>query len=254
MEEKFNKVIEEFKKQTEKECYRVELVDGVPTILDDKLGGQPYLPVGEEMPKDEDGNYMPLLLQINLKNIDLKGYPNEGILQIYTDKDVNYPCEYAVRYYKEGLEYQNELPEVDVSNYIVNKSIKIRTEKDICHMTPSDYRFVNVMCNIVNDLYNANVTNSRQLDNFFGDFDWYGKTRDVIKIHSSNIGGYPEFTQTDPRYSKIKDKDECLFKLDSYLNTSEINIGDSGILFALISQEDIEKNNFENAVVDWDCY
>lgn len=254
MEEKFNKIMEEFKKQTEKECYRVELVDGLTTILDDKLGGQPYLPIGEEMPKDKDGSYMPLLLQINLKNIDLKGYPKKGILQIYTDKDVDYPCKYAVRYYEEGLKYQTELPNVDVSNYIVNKSFKIKTEKDTCHMSPEDYRFVDVMCKIIKDLYNVEINDFRQLDDFFCDFDWYGKIRESVKIHSCNIGGYPDFTQTDPRYSKIKNKDECLFKIDSYANIREINIGDAGILFTLISQEDIENNNFENAVVDWDCY
>ena len=30
-------------------------------------------------------------------------------------------------------------------------------------------------------------------------------------------------------------------------------IGDSGIIFAFISKEDIESGNFENAIVDWDC-
>jgi len=253
MEEKFNKIMEEFKKLTEKECYRVELEDGVVSILDDKLGGQPYLPIGEEIPKDSEGNYMPLLLQVNLKNIDLEGYPKKGILQIYTDKDVNYPCEYAVRYYEEGLEYQTDLPDVDVSNYIVNKSFKIKTEKDTCHMMPGDYRFVDIVCKIVKDLYNVDVNNFGQLDDFFGDFDWYGKARDMVKVHPCNIGGYPDFTQNDPRNSRIKNKDECLFKIDSYTNMNEINIGDAGILFTLISQEDIENNNFENAVVDWDC-
>lgn len=77
MEEKILKLAEVFKEKTKKECYKVNVVDGEVGILDDKLGGKPYLPVGEEYPKDNSGEYMPLLLQVNLKNIDLKGYPKK---------------------------------------------------------------------------------------------------------------------------------------------------------------------------------
>ena len=38
-------------------------------------------------PKDKDGNYMPLLLQVNLKNVDLVNFPKKGILEIFTDKE-----------------------------------------------------------------------------------------------------------------------------------------------------------------------
>ena len=53
MQEKYNKVIEEFKKRASKECYEVKLIDEVPSILDNKIGGLPYLPVNEEYPKDK---------------------------------------------------------------------------------------------------------------------------------------------------------------------------------------------------------
>ncbi len=84
MEEKFKKVVEKFKEATEKECYKVLLLEDAPGIMDDKIGGQPYLPIGEEYPKDKDGNFMPLLLQVNLKNVDLANFPKKGILEIFT--------------------------------------------------------------------------------------------------------------------------------------------------------------------------
>ena len=74
MKEKFAKVIEQFKNKTEKECYSIKCVEGTPNILDDKIGGQSYLPIGEEYPKDKNGNPMPLLIQINLGNIDLENF------------------------------------------------------------------------------------------------------------------------------------------------------------------------------------
>lgn len=253
MEEKFKLVIEEFKKATEKECYKVLLLEGEPSILDDKIGGKPYLPIGEEYPKDKDGNYMPLLLQVNLKNVDLVNYPKKGILEIFTDKDVDYPCQYAIRYYEEGLEYQKDLTNIDISNYIVNKPIKIKLEKDICHMTINDYKFTNIICPIINKIYDTNINNYRELEDFFGDFAWYDKIRDELSNPTITIGGYPDFTQSDPRYNKLQGKEECIFKLDSWGNGNLFSIGDSGILFALISLDDLKNGRFENTVVDWDC-
>lgn len=253
MDEKFKLVVEEFKKATEKECYKVLLLEDEPNILDDKIGGQPYLPIGEELPKDKDGNFMPLLLQVNLKNIDLDNFPKKGILEIFTDKDVDYPCQYAIRYYEEGLEYQTDLPTIDTSHYIIEKSVKIKLEKDICHMTINDYKFTSIICPLVNKIYNTNVNNYGQLEDFFGDFAWYDKIRDELSNPAITIGGYPDFTQSDPRYDRLQGKEECLFKLDSWTNSNLFNIGDCGILFTLISLEDLKNDNFDNAVVDWDC-
>ena len=80
------------------------------------------------------------------------------------------------------------------------------------------------------------------------------KIRDELSNPAITIGGYPDFTQSDPRYGRLSGKEECLFKLDSWTNGNLFNIGDCGILFTLISLEDLKNNNFENAVVDWDCY
>lgn len=252
MDEKFNKVIEKFKELTKKECYRVELTDEIPDILDNKIGGKPYLPLGEEYPKDNNGNYMPLLLQINLADINLEDYPKTGILEIFTDKDVEYPCQYAIRYFEDGKEYQEELPEIDASNYIVNEPSKIELFKDNSYMPVNDYRFVKTMNTVTKEVYGIEVKNFSEIDQLFGDNNWYEVYQNTITNPLISIGGYAEFTQFDPREGKIYDKDECIFKLDSYYGNG-INIGDVGILFVLISQQDIENSNFRNAIVDWDC-
>lgn len=253
MEEKFSEVIELFKEATEKECYKIDLVDEEPAILDDKLGGKPYLPMGEEYPKDKDGNNLALLLQINLKNIELSGYPQEGILEIFTDPDVDYPCRYAVRYFNEGPEYQTELSDVDMSHYVVDKARKINLSKTVCYMPMSDYRFTETFLPIVNQIFGTTLKNNRELNNYFGDFAWYGKLREACGNPAIILGGYADFTQSDPRYDMKENRDECLFKLDSCGSYDKISLGDSGILFALISQEDIENKEFENAIIDWDC-
>ena len=224
MEEKLTKIIDIFKEKTRKNCYKIDLIDGEPTILDDKLGGKPYLPIGEEYPKDKDGNNLALLLQINLKNINLDGYPKKGILEIFTDAKVDYPCQYSVKYFDEGLDYKTDLPDIDISNYIVDKSYKINLTKDICYMPINDYRFNKTFISIVNDVCNTSFKYVSELDDFFGNLVWYDNLCNAYANPEISIGGYPDFTQNDPRYDMKDNKDECIFKLDSNANYDKIQI------------------------------
>lgn len=253
MDEKFKRVVEKFKEITKKECYRVAIVDGNPSILDNKIGGNPYLPIGEEYPKDNNGDFMPLLLQVNLKGIDLEGYPNSGILEIFTDKSLNWPCEYAIRYFAEGLQYQEELPEIDLSEYIIKEAYKIDLIKDFCHMPSSDYRFPKVVCPIVNEIYGVKTSSYRDIDDLWDGIEWYDVLLEETRDIPITIGGYANFTQSDPRHDSMENRDECLFKLDSAADYNKFDIGDSGILFAIISQQNIESMHFDKTFVDWDC-
>lgn len=248
-----DKITELFKEKTKKYCYKIDLIADEPTILDDKLGGKPYLPIGEEYPKDKDGNNLALLLQINLKNVDLDGYPKKGILEIFTDINVDYPCQYAIKYFEEDLDYQTELPDINMNNYIVNKSYKINLIKDFCYMPINDYRFNKTFIPIVNDCCGTSFKYTSELDDYFGNLAWYDKLCDSFENPAILIGGYADFTQNDPRYDMKDNKDECLFKLDSCASYDKIHIGDSGILFVIISKNDIENHYFDNAIVDWDC-
>lgn len=255
MEEKFQKVIDIFKEATKEECYGIDLLEENTDILDDKIGGKPYLPVDEEYPTDKKGNPLALLVQVNLKNIDLKGYPKEGILEIFTDKGLDYPCTYVVKYFKEGLEYKkkSELPNVSLKNYIVKRDYKIKLKKSVSYMPSSDYRFQEIMSNIVNQVYGSNVKNLDDIENYFGNYDWYDRMQEQCESPFISIGGYPDFTQEDPRiYMKIP-KDVCLFKIDSSYDYKRIEIGDAGILCALITEKELKKCIFEDTFVDWDC-
>lgn len=252
MENKLSKLIEEYKKRTAKECYKFNIIEKTPDILDDKLGGNPYLPKGEEYPLDKNGDAMPLLMQVNLKNIDLEGWPKTGILEVFVDKELEWPCQYVVKYFEEGLEYQTEFPKIDLDYFIIDSPMKIKLEKDICHMPISDYRSNDILCEISNELFQTEIKNSMELDKIVDNDDWIIELMDNISNPEGTVGGYADFTQADPRDNNLKDKDECLIKLDSCLD-NRLCIGDAGILFVLISKKDIENCNFDNAIVDWDC-
>ena len=249
------KIMELYKERTKKECYRIEIEEDVePNIMDDKIGGMPYLPIGEEYPVDKNNNPMILLVQINLENIKLEDYPQEGILEIFVDKELSWPSDYKIKYFKEVTDYRKDFSEMDFKNYIYEKPLKIKLIKDVEHMPPSDYRSADVMADVIKDVTGIELKNYSEVEDFFDEngYDMYDEL-DKVNIFPGNLSGYADFTQTDPRpIEGSEEKVECLVKIDSYLEHG-IMIGDSGIIFSFISKEDVKSGNFSNAIVDWDC-
>ena len=176
------------------------------------------------------------------------------MIKIFIDKECTWPCDYKIRYYRNITEYRKNLTQIDSENYIYDKPLKIKLIKDIEHMPLSDYRFSDVMSEVIKEVAGVEINNYSEVEEFFNKngYDMYDELY-KINIFPGNISGYADFTQTDPR--PIKDaegKVECLVKIDSNLGHG-IMIGDSGIIFSFISEEDIKSGNFNNAIVDWDC-
>ena len=72
------------------------------------------------------------------------------------------------------------------------------------------------------------------------------------------IGGFPDFTQWDPRDGEIKDSenyDFLLFQLDSDYDGAHTNViwGDSGIGNFFISSEKLRRLDFSDVLYNWDC-
>ena len=255
MREKLIKALEILKEKTKKECYKMVVEEGKPEITDNKLGGIPYMPLGEDYPLDSEGDPMGLLIQVNLKDIDLEDYPKTGILQVFTDAKGLWPCQYKIKYVKEGLEYRTDLDEIDTDEFYIIRPMKIRFEKSVAYMSVNDYRFFDILCPILNEILGTNLEHYGQTSDYFdenGLEEWFSIVLDSIPYDFGTIGGYPDFTQDDPR-PLGRDLEECLFKLDSCLKGENIILGDSGIMFCFISKEDIKSCKFENAFLDWDC-
>lgn len=256
MNEKLNQVLEMFKQKTKKQCYSITLSDEKPSILDSKIGGKPYMRIGETYPQDSKGNVMPLFIQINFDNFDLKNYPKKGLLQLFVDKDLSYPSEYKVKYIENINEPFNEdLPEIDTSNFIVQEALKVDLSLDETYMPINDFRSNKFFCEVFNEVFGSNIDNFYDSDAVSGIKNGYELVYDALKIKTGLIGGYADFTQNDPRnYDKSQSTLlECLIKIDSSLDMNRIMIGDVGIAWLLISEEDLKAKQFENAKFDWDC-
>ncbi len=258
-------LLDRYKQMTEKECYEIELVEGNPDVKDNKIGGVPYLPVGEEYPKDAKGNPLALLLQVNLKDVSLENFPSEGILEIFVTPDVvgtYQSSDYTIKIFKDDLEYQTEgISTIDLktSEFIVQKSYSINLKKTKCYMPYNDFRFEKTIKGIADDivyhLLRISPNSQYDMDSTFGDIINLISDENGVYIPKICIGGYADFTQSDPRENPdLLSKTECIFKLDSSYDTNKLFIGDTGILFALISKEELQQQEFNKALVDFDCY
>lgn len=236
----------EYAEKTAKECYKlVKVEDETPFLMENKLGGMPYIPKGAQIPRDTNGNYMALLLQVNLNEINLEGYPNSGVLEIFCAKEIDFPQEYKILYFADNLEPDLEIPTVETEDFFVLKPMKVELQKTVVHMPLTDYRSTGVLNEIIKK-YNIQLNSIYDLDK-----DDIDRLQESIDIAGATIGGYPDFTQDDPRYEE-DNRDECLFKLDSFFD-KDIYIGDSGILTVTGPKEDLQKKHFDNFVLDWDC-
>ncbi len=250
MNDKLKLVADKIKEKTRKTCYSFTLSEDKPSLLDSKIGGVPYIKKGETYPLDSKGEYMPLFVQINFSNIELENYPKQGLLQLFVEKEFSYPIEYKVKYVENIIdEYNNDLPQIDLSCFAVTESFKMDLKLDQTFMPMNDFRFDKIFCEIYNEVFESNIDHYFQLD------DPEEIIYKELGIQGGLIGGYADFIQGDPREHDKKQVNnlECIVKVDSNLGSGQILIGDSGISWLLISKEDLEARRFENALFDWDC-
>ena len=82
----------------------------------------------------------------------------------------------------------------------------------------------------------------------------YAELADKGGLPQHRIGGYPYFTQEDPREENSK-YDFLLFQLDSDYtdNTDKVMWGDSGIGNFFINSERLKKLDFSDVLYNWDC-
>ena len=199
---------------------------------------------------------MTLLLQLNLKDIDLPNYPKEGILEIFiTSNPFSEEFTYVIKHFKSGLEYQRELPKITTTDEtFIPSSYAINLKRAKDYMPPSDFRYDNLIKEIIRDILELSKEEAHEL---FGE-SYEGIIDQIEYEYQANnitIGGYADFTQSDPRGINIEeDKTECLLKLNSEEDYEKFQVGDGGIIYAIISPKDLESSQFEKAFVNWDCY
>ena len=115
-------------------------------------------------------------------------------------------------------------------------------------ISSGDYRFENCIKKLVRQDYPEEAENLLEnIDDFMDEDgnDWGG---------GHKIGGYPGFTQWDPR-GEGDSHDMLLFQLDSDCHNSKDRVlwGDCGIGNFFINREKLKSCDFSDVIYNWDC-
>ncbi len=261
-QERINEFLNIFKEKTLKETISLTLNTKELKITDSKFGGIPYLPKNQNVPTNDEGEQYRLLAQIRMDDLPTNhiGLPREGMLQFWAlDNDiVGLPDDYEVLYYScidETIRSEDVLQKYQITTnediyFPIQDEFGLDFELTKQALSPSDFQFDKVFTKLWNECYPDDLIETFQ--------DLEDKDIDIIYDQLNNsghrIGGYPFFTQFDPREGEMEDYQILLLQIDSDdIGEKEIMWGDCGIGNFFITQDDLEKLDFSRVLYNWDC-
>lgn len=247
-------------------CMKLELTDTKPGLFDSKVGGIGYVPRDAKIPEDSEGTQLRLLAQINCAEITLENFPRQGLLQFWilnddasglNFTDITLQDTFRVLYYKEPdrtvtekevCEKMQDVSSDEEDYFPVRGCYGLAFSADMDTISSSDYRFENCIKKLVRQGYPEKAEQLLEnMDDFIDEDgeDWGG---------GHKIGGYPGFTQWDPR-GEGDSHDVLLFQLDSDYHDSEDRVlwGDCGIGNFFINREKLKNCDFSDVIYNWDC-
>lgn len=279
--EQYQKVLEKLKAKTLTDTVSFKLTNSKPTIFESKVGGVPYVPKERELPQSGEGNQLRLLAQIDCKNLaSLPDFPHKGLLQFFVSDDdicgLGEENGSAVIYYENVDETVTEeeckaklkpTDEPDENYFPVDGEYGIEFTPEKMSMTMQDFRYED----LARDMLEEELGEDEEIDEdlfdliFWEDEDADYEDEDEDEDENDDeddeddeeggqhrIGGYPWFTQFDPR----SEDDILLFQLDSDGDedgNDTVLWGDCGICNFFISQEDLKNRDFSKVLYNWDC-
>ncbi len=221
-------------------------------LLQSKFGGQPYWPKAQDYPKDENGNPLHLLAQINWAEVSsIADFPEKGLLQFYVADDDMYglnldnladQSNFRVVYF---AEYNESTALTDFSfldtpkDFPLTQAFALGFEEKKAPVAPEDIAF-------------EQVFESSPYE-FFGQFDEAVKKAYMALAapQGHKIGGYAHFTQEDPRFwEAVYEEYQLLLQIDS--EGENINWGDRGIANFFIKPDDLQALDFTKVLYHWD--
>ena len=244
-----------------------------------KFGGLPYWERTNEYPKSENGEPLYLLAQINFADVPhLPDFPEKGLLQIFVqagdtlgldfkdEKQKNWRIVYhktisSITAMSEAdlraMGVKSSSDEKDEDEYLpFEKEYALSFEKQLTFVHPNcDDQFDDTVQAIAQEL-GFPVFDGGALDWFEeDDYNAFCVGEDYAQ---HQIGGFPNFTQSDVR----RVGDVLLFQMDSEMGNGkdgkskswEILWGDCGIANFFISRDDLKNLDFSNVLYNWDCY
>lgn len=257
-------IVERLKEKTNQKIIYFHLLEEKTDIFDNKLGGAFYVPKGQEIPKNQNTNQpLYLLVQLNFERLPyIPSFPQKGLLQIFIagDDDI-YGADFDNPIVQKGfyVRFIRDIPINILEDCIHNpqwneeiclpfgkvKEYQLVGEIKEQPISIHDMRFNQYLLKYCRDLLPEDCENFYDLDDKTTDYFY-----DHLPTYGCQAGGYPCFTQYDPRENSYQDYDVLLFQLDT---VKDIMWGDSGVANFFIRKEDLQNEDFSSVLFHWDC-
>lgn len=225
-----------------KPCVKIKLTDTKPSVFESKIGGLGYIPHDKNFPTDSNGNQLRLLAQIECDKIQLDGFMKTGLLQFWILNDEVSGMDTWGTTNQDGFRviYYPEIDKTVTKEEIESKFVKNEFDDD--DMLP-----VFRECGM-----SFEKSENRYID-YYSDFS---NEEECEENAGHKVGGYPYFTQDDPRDEKMLEYyDFLLFQLDTdYIGNEDVVMwGDSGVGNFFINSEKLKNQDFSDVLYNWDC-
>ena len=249
---------------------------GEPGIFESKVGGTPYLPRDMAWPLDSKGFQLGLLAQINCAELEgLPDFPHTGLLQFFIALDDVFGADFDDQVSQKDfrvLYHETVDTSVKAEEVLAKKTVPPIPEKDLEYYTPLGgaygIRFAPPAVQHISEsdcwAWEAFLQKWNELHgtDFKHSWDYYKATKITREFPAPEgkgpwhqLGGYPYFTQEDPRPEKYEDLDVLLFQLDSDgAGKKDLVLwGDCGIANFFINREALRRRDFSRVCYNWDC-
>ena len=261
--------------QTKRPYMKLVAARGNTDVFSSKFGGTPYLPPGFAYPHNTSANSdkepLKLLCQLNFAQLPpLEGFPNQGILQFYLaheEKDDIYGVNFddltkqegwRVVYHEEvlkdesQLQYPPDLAQGDEVFFPFGGEFSLTATQESMPITPCDFGWQEFWQNTFEDSPICQQLKTQYAEDEIADSiidAFYDSSYSEMTGH--RIGGYPYFTQYDPREGSREDYSVLLLQIDS---EDEIMWGDVGVANFFITSEALKNLDFSKVLYNWDCH
>lgn len=229
------------------------------TVWQSKFGGEPYFPKDMPYPMNADQEPLKLLAQINFSEVpSLQDFPSSGILQFYIARDDLYGLNFddprlqdtfRIIYFEQVI--------TDKSQLLTDFSFVDVDENDE-YLSPLQGQYALLFEQAIEVIptedfaFDQAIVRDSQVAWNDGLWELYSET---FSSAGHKLGGYPYFTQSDPREYNDELKDYILlFQMDTeYADGIDIMWGDSGVGNFFIHPDDLKNKDFSKVLYNWDC-
>ena len=233
-----------------------------------KVGGRAYWAAGRDYPRDPQGRPLFLLAQVDFAELPaMPGYPRRGLLQFFVAADDYYGAGLDRAHGADRMQALAEprgfrlvyWPSTDAAAVAPPAEALKGEGLPFDPARPRRIRFVADHETIGGNDAGFERLLGRKVDGLIADYRKAHPEADAEELGDEvaayleraghKLGGYPDFTQSDPRAAG--DRRVLLLQLDS---DEALMWGDSGIANFFIDPDDLARADFSRVAYHWDCY